>query len=1148
MRRSSTFSSRSSFSRQSDRGLELSESYDDMRKGPAEDVEQKINLEALQKMRELFLKADADRSGGLDLDEFCSQFSGIFEEEDPLELRRLFMKIDADSNGQVDWDEFCNFVFLDKDNDENHGPEEKWMLDTHYKFIKGLPGGHLGGHDVVMVHNPDDRMVAPDAILENIGIAQQHVSLPQIEEHSDTVIGLCIWHPGDRVYTSGMDGKLKVWEGKKMQLLETHRVGKNLVGVCLAVMPLSRKLFASLSDRTISIYSVSRSSTALVGRLTQLHAVATCMMVNVTKNEDEEMVFWGTTEGAIDFYCPSSKTLFRDQRTNASGKPDILVIPKKDLSRATVEGWNNFHAYHEGAEVTQIMWDSASSSMISSDSLSRIEFVDLNMYRRRVFDHPIRFHKKGISSFAVSKEYSHLFTAGLERDVNVCNLVTGAAVGKLTGPSASIRQLLVIDECNQLMALDNRKTITIWDLRTRLIIQCVEHQMNFYPVNRIELMAYDYTNRRLLACSAEVLVYQNEVEFLGERGHEAPIVRVLFAETFSLLISADAFGFVITWDVTTGAKKFRFKVPDAPITAMALDANERRVLIGTGTGKVNLWNFNNGSHLRSCHYPGPKIEITGVAYMRLKAINLIMATAWNGDIMLWSDELEKGRSASELHNCRVVKAHPADIQCMTFTGDRNPAEASSGMVITADHEGTIQAWSAVQSSVVATIKAPDYIPPQDRAVTGIILAPIGGMSSSAVEGDPKVQGKSMSSVNNYVIASTLDGFVRVWTYLVAGGTCFAEVRAVPLGFNGKMLETKGSVTAMSSNMAMTVLATGDNRGWVRIWDISGLEEQSSNFKDPATGGQVRVTPEIIEATNKCLKHQRWIMASVNPISSIKVLEHRELVVVGSVGNLHQLTLWTLKGANVGTFGFRGDHGSWIMNDLTTWSDEGGHPKPEMTPLEQYNVRHTDLRRIGSPRNPQLISPEVSPSRSRPRNEGEPLPTSEEEAEDLQLVSDSEEEAEEEEVTLEEVEVAALLQAGNPPGILNPDQQWLSEATTTSKVNMYRIKQFNAAIELAKEQERDEMMGRRIGVSTLIKKKINHVTPVENLASKPVMNRLGLLNRDFVRTASRAIGVDDSYHVDRFIQEGNLRTESAVHDLHVKAQREHEMELKKKGGI
>ena len=1119
----------------------MTDTYDDS-VNVQTNVEQRINLEALQKMRGLFLRADVDGSGGLDLDEFIREFSEIFELDDPLELRRLFMKIDADSNGQVDWDEFCNFVFLDKDVDDESGPDQKWMLYTETKFIKGLVGGHVGGQEkrVNKVEN-SDRVIAPDAELqEELESRPEALYLHQTEEHTDAVNAICLWPARDRVYTGGQDGRVKVWEGKTMLLLETIRFPENMVVYALAMMPLSRKLFVGLSDRTISIFHTSRTSTTLVGRLTQLPSIATCMLVPPSVTEDEEMVFWGNTEGHVDFYCPSSKTLFR--QTDASGRPEILVIPKKDLSHALIEGWNNFHTYHEGSEITQMSWDPSSTSIVTSDRKSRLEYVELNMYRRRVFDKPIRFHRGGITTFDFSREYCHLFSGGLERDVHVSNMVTGAIVGRLTGPSASIRKIVVVEECDQIMALDNRKTITIWDTRTRLIIQSVDHStVNFYPEDRIVTMIYDRINRRLLACSNELLVYQNEVEFIGERSHEAPIVKVLFAETFSLLISADERGYVISWDVSTGMKKFRFKVKHTPITSMALDYNERRVVIGTGNGHIDLWNFNNGSHLRSCHYPGAKTEITGVAHMRFKNVNLIMACGWNGDIMLWSDELEKGRSASELHNCRVVKAHPVDIQYMTYTGERNPDE-SSGVVMTGDHDGSILAWSAIQGSTINSIKPLEHIPKAERSVTGIILAPIGGVHQSAQSN------KSVSNSNNYVVISTLDGFVRVWTYLLAGGTCFAEVRAVPVGFNGKMLEAKGSVTSMSSNRALSVLATGDNRGWVRVWDTSTLLEHSNNFKDPVSGGQVRVTQEIMDSTAKCFKHVRWIMASIYPITSLKVLEENDLMVVGSAGSLHQLTLWTLQGANIGTFGYRGDHGEWNLSVMSTWRDRSG-PKPELAPYEQYNVRNSDCTRIGSPGK----ASRTPNSRASPDPEGLKKAiaagrlSKDDEAGELTLVSESESE-DEQEMTLEEVEVAALLQANRPNANTDEDDVWLAEAITTNKVNAYRMKQFTSVIAKSQEQERDEMVGKRIGMSTLVKKRYGPTSTVDNLGVKPVVNGLGLLNRDLIRTASRAIGVVDSYHVDQFVAEGKRRTREVVREMEMKSAREREIEAKKAGGL
>lgn len=62
----------------------------------------KINLQHIMELRELFEAADTDKGGALEIDEFTEAFGGVLGKGmNEKQLKQLFMKIDADSNGSV---------------------------------------------------------------------------------------------------------------------------------------------------------------------------------------------------------------------------------------------------------------------------------------------------------------------------------------------------------------------------------------------------------------------------------------------------------------------------------------------------------------------------------------------------------------------------------------------------------------------------------------------------------------------------------------------------------------------------------------------------------------------------------------------------------------------------------------------------------------------------------------------------------------------------------------------------------------------------------------------------------------------------------------------------------------------------------------
>lgn len=75
-------------------------------------------LQRLLKAKEVFAKADEDKGGSLDVNEFVVAFKGVLstdEGDGPDALRRLFARIDANADGTVDWREFSTYILLEND-------------------------------------------------------------------------------------------------------------------------------------------------------------------------------------------------------------------------------------------------------------------------------------------------------------------------------------------------------------------------------------------------------------------------------------------------------------------------------------------------------------------------------------------------------------------------------------------------------------------------------------------------------------------------------------------------------------------------------------------------------------------------------------------------------------------------------------------------------------------------------------------------------------------------------------------------------------------------------------------------------------------------------------------------------------------------
>jgi len=93
-------------------------------------------------------------------------------------------------------------------------------------------------------------------------------------------------------------------------------------------------------------------------------------------------------------------------------------------------------------------------------------------------------------------------------------------------------------------------------------------------------------------------------------------------------------GSVITvWDVETGEKAMQFSQAHgtAAITAMTFDPSGRRLITGAKDGSIKVWNFNNGSCLRSMQHKD-NLEVTSI----ISAKRIILVAGWNKEITLYT--------------------------------------------------------------------------------------------------------------------------------------------------------------------------------------------------------------------------------------------------------------------------------------------------------------------------------------------------------------------------------------------------------------------------------------------------------------------------------------------------------------------------------
>ena len=424
----------------------------------------------------------------------------------------------------------------------------------------------------------------------------------------------------------------------------------------------------------------------------------------------------------------------------------------------------------------------------------------------------------------------------------------------------------------------------------------------------------------------------------AEQLHKGVLVAALFSAPFRVVVSGDEGGTVCLWDASTGRREGGFSMlaggspssgsssgassgasspsaglPAAPpkLTALALDASQRRLLAGNEAGDVRCWNPASGAVLRTyAHAEGPT-EVTALAFVPAveegeAASNdgsasgsdgggaLVLATGWCRALCLWRDS-----SGERVEPSARLAGHAADVlslTCLAGGGGLGPLAASG------DYEGEVRIWHLPSAACLATLPCGGR--QYERAIRALAWLP----ASCASGGHP------------LLLAACEDRRVRVWEVCVeargAGAAGHPLAAARPLCQLPGTRRQQDCITALRAAPGLGLLALGDSGGSVQLVDVSAIDS------NPST------SPDACAASFRPRAH--WCVVPGSPVASLELAEGllpgQPLLLVGTRDA--RVSLWSLGGALVGQFG----RDRWDVGDAASWHDAGGRaaarPPPE----------------------------------------------------------------------------------------------------------------------------------------------------------------------------------------------------------------------------
>lgn len=134
----------------------------------------------------------------------------------------------------------------------------------------------------------------------------------------------------------------------------------------------------------------------------------------------------------------------------------------------------------------------------------------------------------------------------------------------LTGHTASVQTVIVVEDDNQLISLSTDKVIKIWDLRTNKCMQTIMDKEHYWPENKITSLMFNGVKK----CIVSGAVKLKERHRIKKSNLQAsnPLVFSLFNSNFGQVVAGDANCTVNVFNVETGEKVFAFDEVGSPPT------------------------------------------------------------------------------------------------------------------------------------------------------------------------------------------------------------------------------------------------------------------------------------------------------------------------------------------------------------------------------------------------------------------------------------------------------------------------------------------------------------------------------------------------------------------------------------------------------
>uniref|UniRef100_A0A673U7Z6 WD repeat domain 49 n=1 Tax=Suricata suricatta TaxID=37032 RepID=A0A673U7Z6_SURSU len=780
------------------------------------------------------------------------------------EYGELFDKVDVAQDGFINWDKLTSFMLLALyENDER----AKATVLPQWKDLEFLP-----------------------------------------TKHKDTIQKVIFLKSSSRYLTISKEGLLGIW-GENLKLQETLPIIsdatklKHLWVTSLASLENVNKIAVAFTSKEICFYDLlSKGEFPCQYKLQGLKGTPICMDYWYNPlDANESILSFGDTTGKVQAIVFTTALISLFERP-ANAHEDEEVTATINWTEL-LSGYHKCcytlqHNLHHGDWVRQVTYNASLDALISSTTSNTNTVV---VAWREKSKTPLKMTSfnvaEGIHAFDYHSRLNLIATAGINNKVCLWNpYVVSKPVGILWGHSASVIAVQFLATRKQLFSFSKDKVLRLWDIQHQLSIQrmtCSFSKSQDFGC----LFHFDEAHGRLFISfnsQLGLLAMKSEAS-KRVKSHKKAVTCVLYHSVLKQVISSDEGSTVSFWMIDTGQKIKQFTGchGNAEISTMALNANETRLLTGSTDGTVKVWDFNGYCHHTLNVGQAGAVDISQILVLK----KTILVTGWERAITVFRLQ-NFNQYFIQPEKWKGGIQHCDDILCAAFlppqtlvTGSYdgeiilwNNNTENAHYVLHPDYQRLLKSkWDTEPQRLLSAGRSHSAGPGSNQPTLGACTFDTDTKCNNAVmrlcvlearKNTAETGGANLASCGG-------SGYVRFWD------TFKKQLLAEFLAHGGV-----GSII-MSTDKSNQYLATGDQDGELKIWDIEEYCLNSSKSKitqAPTLIRSFRPHEDRISSLEMCEPVGRPLIISSSADGSICVTD----VCGAPVWNFGQAKHWQIE--------------------------------------------------------------------------------------------------------------------------------------------------------------------------------------------------------------------------------------------------------------